>query len=285
MNRIEEFIDHLITERGLSLNTAQAYHRDIQDYTKLCGEKFDLESITTFIFELYSRGLSPTSIRRKLSAVKQYAGYLKKHYKVENQFEEIDPPKVWERLPDFLTEEEVDRLLKAPDTSTEIGIRDRAILELMYASGLRVSEICRIRIEDLDMNQGLLFVKQSKGKKDRVVPIHRTALEWIKRYLDTRSHRSPHLFVNRRGNPLTRQRIWQIVKEYALKAGIDPKKVHPHTLRHSFATHILMRGADLRTVQELLGHSSIKTTQIYTFVARPTLEENYRKIHRRAKGG
>jgi len=285
MNRIEEFIDHLITERGLSLNTAQAYQRDIQDYTKLCGEKFDLESITTFIFELYSRGLSPTSIRRKLSAVKQYAGYLKKHYKVENQFEEIDPPKVWERLPDFLTEEEVDRLLKAPDTSTEIGIRDRAILELMYASGLRVSEICRIRIEDLDMNQGLLFVKQSKGKKDRVVPIHRTALEWIKRYLDTRSHRSPHLFVNRRGNPLTRQRIWQIVKEYALKAGIDPKKVHPHTLRHSFATHILMRGADLRTVQELLGHSSIKTTQIYTFVARPTLEENYRKIHRRAKGG
>ena len=285
MSHLEEFIDHIITEKGLSSATAEAYEKDITEYIELCGEKFDFDSISDFILHLNSKGLTPSTIRRKLSAVRQFASFLRKRgYDVTDHFDRIDSPKMWERLPAYLTVEEVERLLNSPDTSTELGLRDRAILELMYASGLRVSEICKLKIEDVDFNQGLIFVKQSKGKKDRIVPVHTTALKWIDLYLKSRKHKSSYMFLNNRGKPLTRQRVWQIVKDYAAKAGIDPRKVHPHVLRHSFATHILMYGADLRTVQELLGHASIKTTQIYTYVAKPELEEKYRKIHPRAKG-
>ena len=279
---VEEFIDHLLSERGLSINTAEAYQKDIQQFLEITKGDFSLQGLIGYIHHLYGLGLAPSSMRRKLSAARQYLLFLRRKGIVkEDPFEELERPRGWERLPKFLTLEEVEKLLNAPDTSTPIGIRDRAILELMYASGLRVSEVCNLKVEDLDFNQGLLFVKQSKGKKDRIVPVNSVALNWINRYLRVRKHHSPFLFLSTRGRPLTRQRIWQMIKEYAVKAGIDPKKVHPHVIRHSFATHILLRGADLRSVQELLGHASIKTTQVYTEVAQPELERAYRRVQRR----
>ncbi|BAT70900.1 integrase/recombinase XerD [Thermosulfidibacter takaii ABI70S6] len=281
---VDQFVDYLVTEKGLSINTAEAYKRDIEEYLSNIGKDFSYESLSGFVFYLYGLSRTPSSIRRKLSSVRQFLLFLKKRgFKVEDGFDELDKPRIWEKLPDFLTVEEMDRLLEAPDTTSELGIRDKAILELMYASGLRASEICNLKTEDVDFNRGLIFVRQGKGKKDRVVPVNEVALIWISEYLKRRKHHSPYLFLNRRGKPLTRQRLWQIVKEYALKTGIEPKKVHPHVLRHSFATHILMGGADLRSVQELLGHASIKTTQIYTSVARPELENAYRRLHRRAR--
>ncbi len=282
MKVLEEFEDYLVSEKGLSSNTAEAYKRDAAEYVNLCGTDFSFESLTNYIFHLYGLGRSPASIRRKLSSVKNFTLYLKEQgMEIKEEFDQIDKPKMWERLPHYLTLEEIEKLLSAPDTQSELGLRDRAILELLYAAGLRASEICNLKTEDIDFNQGLIFVKQGKGKKDRIVPVHKMALYWINEYLKKRRHNHPVLFLNNRGQPLTRQRLWQIVKFYAQKAGIDPNKVHPHVLRHSFATHILMGGADLRSVQELLGHANIKTTQVYTAVAKPTLERAYRKAMKR----
>ncbi len=280
MDIVEEFVDHLITQRGLSTNTAEAYATDVRQFLEVSRGRVDFESITGFLHHLYGLGLSPISIRRKLSSVHQFVLFLRsKGEDVKDEFEELDRPKAWERLPECLSVEEVERLIEAPDTSKELGLRDRAILELMYAAGLRASEICSLKVEDIDFEKGLLFVKRAKGKKDRVVPVHPQALYWVKRYLEARKHNHPVLFIGRGKRPISRQRLWQIIKKYALKAGIDPKKVHPHVIRHSFATHILSRGADLRSVQELLGHASIKTTQIYTHIAEPELERIYRKVH------
>lgn len=277
---VDEFEVHLVMEKGLSVKTAEAYVRDVREYLNAVGERFDYESLSSFVFHLYGLSRTPATIRRKLSSVRQFVLFLRKRgIEVEDGFEELEKPRAWERLPEYLTVEEVQRLLEAPDVTTELGLRDRAILELMYACGLRVSELCELRTENVDFNRGLLFVKQSKGKKDRVVPVNLEALKWLAEYMKVRSFNSPYVFVNRRGRKLTRQRLWQIVKEYALKAGIDPEKVHPHVLRHSFATHILMGGADLRAVQELLGHASIKTTQVYTAVANPELERLYRRVY------
>ncbi|NPA15926.1 MAG: site-specific tyrosine recombinase XerD [Deferribacteres bacterium] len=277
---LDAFILHLETQKGLSPNTSSAYRHDIEEFLNFKGP-LSSEGILEFVFHLYSRGCSPSTIHRKLSALNQFFIFLLEKKRIEkNPLDFIDKPRKWEHLPSVLSPEEVENLLNAPDTRTPKGIRDRALLELLYSSGLRVSELCRLKTEDIDFNRGLLRVK-GKGSKERMVPIGEEAFFWLKRHLENRKA-GTFIFTSKRGNPLSRQRVWQLIKEYAKRAGII-KKVSPHTLRHSFATHILLKGADLRVIQELLGHASIKTTEIYTHLANPQLEELYRQKHPRAR--
>ncbi len=279
---LERFILHLETERGLSTNTSQAYKADIEDFLKFIKGEISQEKILDFIYHLYSLGYSPSTIHRKLSALNQFFAFLVDSKKIEkNPLDFIDKPKKWEYLPSVLSPEEIERILEIPNTKTLKGIRDRTILELLYSSGLRVSELCELKTEDLDFNRGVIRIK-GKGDKERIVPLGEEALFWLKKYLNTQKTKEKFVFVSKRGKHITRQRVWQIIKEYAKMAGVT-KNISPHTLRHSFATHILLKGADLRVVQELLGHSSIKTTEIYTHLANPQLEELYRQKHPRAK--
>ncbi len=279
---LERFILHLETERGLSTNTSQAYKADIEDFLKFIKSEISQEKILDFIYHLYSLGYSPSTIHRKLSALNQFFAFLVDSKKIEkNPLDFIDKPKKWEYLPSVLSPEEIERILEIPNTKTLKGIRDRTILELLYSSGLRVSELCELKTEDLDFNRGVIRIK-GKGNKERIVPLGEEALFWLKKYLNTHKTKEKFVFVSKRGKHITRQRVWQIIKEYAKMAGVT-KNISPHTLRHSFATHILLKGADLRVVQELLGHASIKTTEIYTHLANPQLEELYRQKHPRAK--
>ncbi len=279
---LEEFLNHLVAEKGLSPNTLEAYKTDIKEYLKICGESVSEENVLNFVYELYSLGYSSSSIHRKISALNQFFNFLLEKGRIrKNPLDFIDKPKQWERLPSVLSENEIKKLLETPDVKKETGLRDRVLLELIYSSGLRVSEVCNLKAEDIDFNRGVLKVK-GKGKKERIVPIGDEAMKWLKEYLKRRKTNSPYVFSTSKSKTITRQRVWQIIKDYAQKAGIE-KRIYPHTLRHCFATHILLHGADLRTVQELLGHSSIKTTEIYTHIADPQLEEIYRKKHPRAK--
>lgn len=291
--RLDAFLEHLVVERGLAQNSLEAYRRDLIRYTAYLTARgqsvtaLDRAEVPRYLLALREAELSPRSVARHLSAIRQYHRFLvREGHATEDPTSHLEAPRPWRRLPGVLSSEEVNRLLAAGETTTPRGVRDRAMLELMYASGLRVSELVGLRLADLDLSLGIVRVV-GKGDKERLVPLGEAAAESLRAYLThgrpklERRRASPHLFLGRHGRRLTRQAFWQLMKRQATAAGIT-KRVTPHTLRHSFATHLVERGADLRSVQLMLGHADIGTTQIYTHLSRAHLKAIYAKYHPRA---
>ena len=288
---IRQALDFFRLERGLSANTIAAYGRDLRQFAAEFPSKSPLavtrSEILDYLMKLKDDRLTASSIARKLVAIKVFYRFLiAQNLLKADPAGIIDSPRLWKGLPAVLDIEEVERLLKAADGRREKEMRDRAILELLYATGLRVSEVSGLKLSDLNQEAGF-FRCVGKGVRERVVPVGRQAVKWVQKYLDrAREKWKPkpemkQIFVNRFGNPLSRQTIWMLIKHYAGEAGIK-KEITPHTLRHSFATHMLQGGADLRVVQELLGHATISTTQIYTHVDRARLKAIHAKFHPRA---
>lgn len=287
------FRDHLSLEAGHSPNTIEAYQRDLLRLAGFAASKGvrDPRDITTpllreFIFLLKDLGLSGATIRRNISAVHTWFGFLAAEGLVDRDpSDRLETPKRWRTLPDVLSVEEMVRLLEAPRVEDRLAWRDRALLELAYGAGLRVSELCNLGLTDLLIGDGLVRAF-GKGQKERLVPIGRAVVSSVSVYLHTirptldRGASKGRVLLNARGNPLSRVGAWGIVKKYAKQAGIT-KRVTPHTLRHSFATHLLEGGADLRAVQEMLGHADLSTTQIYTHVDRDYLRTVHHKFHPR----
>ena len=294
MNRlIEEFIDYTLVEKGLSGNTAEAYRRDLLKFEGfLRGRDKGIadarrEDVIAFMVHLRDGGLSSRSAARNMVAVRMLYRFLKAEKGLERlPTENVELPRTFSPLPDTLSPAEVEMLLNSPDVEDAVGLRDRAMLELLYATGLRVSELVNVAVNRVNLEVGFL-VAMGKGSKERVVPMGEVAAGWIKRYIEwsrvkiLKGRESGYLFVTARGRPMTRQGFWKIIKKYALKAGIY-KRITPHTLRHSFATHLLEGGADLRSVQTMLGHADISTTQIYTHINAERLKRMYREYHPRA---
>ena len=292
---LDEFLNYLALERRLSINTLDAYSRDLGRYLDFISQHGfeDLgsiapEGVRLFLLKLKEEGLSARSIARALSAVRGLYRFALAQGRIEkNPLEGLPTPKVGRKLPEPLSQDEVERLLAAPDDRTPKGMRDKAMLELLYASGLRVSELISLEVHQLHLDGGYILVL-GKGSKERLVPMTQVACQALKRYMKeargrlTRGRPSPYLFVNNRGGRMSRVNFWKILRRLALKAGI-PKDISPHTLRHSFASHLLEGGADLRSVQILLGHSDISTTQVYTHVKRESLKRVYERYHPRAK--
>jgi integrase/recombinase XerD len=284
------FLDYLLLERGLAENTLRAYRRDLDDYLAfLARAGLDLEAgdaVPCYLRDLQARGCAPATRARRLSCLRRFYRFLTLEGLVgTDPTAAVPSPRRGLKLPRVLTADEVDRLLTQPRTSTPTGLRDRAMLELLYATGLRVSELVALKVADVNVAQGYVRCL-GKGQRERVVPFGSVAARYLQAYLtEVRprlvARRSPYLFVNRQGRPLSRQALWKLIKKYARGAGID-KTIGPHVLRHSFATHLLENGADLRTVQELLGHADISTTQIYTHVSTAHLREVYARAHPRA---
>lgn len=287
---IREFLTYIQVERGLSANTLQSYARDIAGLDKWAIasgrriEKLERKDLREWIARMSRDGLAPTSVSRAVSAARGFYrflmldGYIKHH-----PAEDLNTPQRMSHLPQFLSEAEMGELLSSPDVKTDEGVRDRAMLELMYATGLRVSEVCGLQTADVDIHTGLLGC-QGKGSKQRRVPIGKSAIHWLQEYLRVRkrlgSDTKPQLFLYR-GRSLTRQTAWSIVKTHAERAGFPD--ISPHTLRHSFATHLLQHGADSRSVQALLGHADISTTQIYTHITDLHMRKAYDRFHPRAR--
>lgn len=290
---IDRYLGYLLTEKGLSANTLEAYGRDLNHFHRFaigrgCAaiRAVDTTIILDYLRELRNAGLSPRSRGRHLVTLRGLYRYLCQFSLIsKDPVRNIDLPKLTLKLPDVLNPDEVQLLLEAPDNKTPRGLRDGAMLELTYASGLRVSELVHVRVREVNLEAGFVRVF-GKGAKERVVPIGRFALERISRYLDAgrplllKGVTSDVLFAGRAGKALSRQSFWMIIKKYAKKAGIT-KNVKPHSLRHSFASHLLEGGADLRSVQMMLGHSDITTTQIYTHVAQEQLVKMHRHYHPR----
>lgn len=286
---IDEYLHFIKVERGLSANTQENYRRDLvkyQHYLESIGitewSEVDRFVIMNFLKVLRDEDKASSSIVRMMSTLRQFHLFLRQeNLTQDNPMQHIDSPKRKEHLPDTLTLKEVETLIETPDVNTPLGLRNRAILETMYATGLRVSELIALKKDDLHLSIGLIQTI-GKGNKERVIPIGDIAAEWLNRYFAEsrpeliRQRDVPEVFVNFHGQKLTRQGIWKNIKAIVKEAGID-KDVTPHTLRHSFATHLLENGADLRMVQELLGHSSISTTQIYTHVTKKRVSEVYQK--------
>ena len=288
-----EYLDHLRVERGLALNTLMAYERDLARLTRFAAAKrrdllrLKQADLSEFIAGLREQGLGPRSAARCVHAVRGLYRFGVREGRIETDpMENLRAPKVFRGLPRYLAPARVEALLEAPDTKTPLGMRDRAILEVMYATGLRASEVISLVPEDVDLAIGLLRCI-GKGNKERLVPVGREARKWVVRYLEearpTLLRRSPArtLFLNHRGGRLSRMGLWGIVRKNALLAGVA-RGLTPHVLRHSFATHLLERGADLRALQAMLGHADISTTQIYTHVTRERLRRIYDQFHPRA---
>ncbi len=293
--QIVDYLHYLLIERGLSKNTRESYERDLNqylDYLKknkvTSWQEVDRFTILGLLHQLQTEGKSSATIARMISSLRRFHQFLRQErYTEHDPMQHIESPKKQQRLPDTLSLEEVERLIETPDTKELLGLRDRAILEVMYATGLRVSELIGLKLNDLHLSIGLLQTL-GKGDKERIVPLGDYAIEWIGRYLDearpllTGKHpEEDHLFVNHHGTGLSRQGIWKNLKQIVRQAGIT-KTVTPHTLRHSFATHLLENGADLRTVQELLGHADISTTQIYTHITKKRMTDVYKEYFPRA---
>ena len=292
---INEFITYLTIEKNRAKNTLTAYQRDVARFLEHVGfdgpEKLDALSptdITAYLKKLRNSGMSAASAARNLAAVKGLFRYLVNEKIIKNNpADVIQSPKLGRSIPGTLSVEEVERLLSSPLRDDPAGLRDSAMLETIYATGLRVSELVSIRLKDVNMEMGYLTT-MGKGSKERAVPLGEMALELISEYrngarpLLLKGRITDALFVTRLGKAMTRQGFWKIVRKYAQMAGIS-KKISPHSLRHSFATHLLDGGADLRSVQMMLGHSDISTTQIYTHVAAARMREIYDKTHPRAK--
>jgi integrase/recombinase XerD len=291
--QIRTFLNALRVEKGLSDNTIMAYRRDMLKFLAFANERHlvtkDIERshVVDFLASLYRRRLDSRSVARHLVTIRHFFRFaLMEGYIAEDPAATIESPKFRQSLPEFLSLEEVDRLLRQPDTTAVVGLRDRAMIELMYSCGLRVSELCGLRVSDLQAEAGCLRCI-GKGNKERLVPVGRQALEAVQKYLRTsrpkilRDKSSPYLFLNRKGAKLNRIIYWKTLADYGRKAGLR-KSLKPHMLRHSFATHLLDRGADLRSVQMMLGHSDISTTQIYTHVVEERLKQVYKAHHPRA---
>ncbi len=289
---IERFSDALWLERGLSENTLSAYRSDLHALSVwLHHQESDLlraarHDLMHYLQHRVEGGAKPRSSARLLSSIRRFYRYLLRESVItEDPSARIDAPKLGRPLPKTLTEEEVECLLAAPDIATPMGLRDRAMLELLYASGLRVSELVNLLMLQVNFQQGLVKV-MGKGSKERLVPLGDEALHWLQRFMREGrglllgEKRSEALFPSKHGSAMSRQAFWQLIKRYALQAGIS-KPLSPHTLRHAFATHLLNHGADLRVVQLLLGHSSLSTTQIYTFVAQERLKGLHATHHPR----
>jgi integrase/recombinase XerD len=292
-SHINVFMNYLRVEKGLSENTLHAYRRDIQKFAAFAGKrKLSTESVTRsdivdFLGTLYRQKLDSRSVARHLVTIRHFFRFsLMEGFVTEDPAGNIESPKFRQSLPDFLSVEEVDRLLQQPDTAATAGLRDKAMIELMYSTGLRVSELCNLRVADVQMDPGCLRCV-GKGDKERLVPIGRGALKAVEEYMREARPKlagdrvSPSVFLKQRGHRMDRITFWKILGEYGRKAGLR-KALTPHMLRHSFATHLLDRGADLRSVQIMLGHSDISTTQIYTHVVEERLKQVYKAHHPRA---
>lgn len=287
---IDLFLDALWMEFGLSHNTLAAYGSDLRQFSKWLRNK-TLENVSeadiaAFLASRYNQGIGQRTSARILSSLRRFYAYLLREGKiVDDPTALIDAPHVGRVLPLSLSETDVERLLAAPETGTPLGLRDRAMLEMLYATGLRVSELVGLTFEQLNLQLGCLRII-GKGNKERLVPIGAEAMDWIERYFaESRQvllsgRQCDNLFVTKRAAGMTRQAFWHIIKRYAQKAGIN-KAMSPHTLRHAFATHLLNHGADLRVVQLLLGHSDLSTTQIYTHIAQERLKDLHEKFHPR----
>lgn len=287
---VKEFLTYIQVEKGLARHTLEGYKRDLdrlQTWATANGKAVaDLtrSDLRKWIASLSREGLAPTSIARAVSATRGFFKFLMLDGHIKSHpAEDLDTPQRFSYLPKFLTEEEINRLLAAPDVSTAEGIRDRAVLEIMYATGLRVSELVDLKHADIDLLAGLV-VCHGKGNKERRVPLGKSAIHWLQQYSAVKAgygkQSTPNVFLHR-GRPFTRHLAWSMIKRHAEKAGI--KDVSPHTLRHSFATHLLQHGADSRSVQALLGHSDISTTQIYTHITDVHLRAAYDRHHPRAR--
>ena len=296
---VDQFLNYTTVERGLSPNTIAAYRNDLTQFvdflqsrdSSLHGngswKRIDTEALTAYVLDLHERGYSDKTKTRKVASTKALFGFLLEEGVIDNNpMEDFASPGVGESLPETLSVEEVEALLSAEGAVTPLSIRDRAIIEVMYATGVRVSELVSLDIDDVDIDES--FVRcMGKGSKERIIPVHDEAVEAVKEYLkDGRpSLAGPAagraLFVSRKGGRLTRQALWLILKGRAQSAGIE-RKITPHTLRHSFATHLLIGGAPLRHVQELLGHASITTTQVYTHLTSEHVRTQYESSHPRA---
>ncbi|HTY12669.1 MAG TPA: tyrosine recombinase XerC, partial [Candidatus Omnitrophota bacterium] len=286
---VDQFIDSLRTERNFSRYTLINYRIDLLQLLDFLKERelplllLDRHAAREFLYSLEKKKYGRRSLARKISAVRSFFKYLLREKKAKgNPFALISTPKLQKKLPNFLYLEEMEKLLAAPDTRTLPGKRDRALLELLYGSGIRVSEATKLNLSDLDLNGGEVRVF-GKGRKERIVLIGKYAISSLKDYLSARGKQENRaLFLNRRGGRFTQRSVERLIKVYSKKAGIE-KPLTPHTLRHTFATHLLSSGADLRTVQELLGHSSLQTTQVYTHVTKEKLKSVYDLAHPRAK--
>lgn len=287
---IEAYLDAVWMERGLAENTLTAYRGDLKRFADWLARRglglLRARRADVLEFLADQAGAPPRTIARRLSALRRFYLHQCRERRVEQDpCARVDAPKLGRPLPDALTEAQVETLIAAPDTSNPFGLRDRAMLELLYATGLRVSELVTLTVAQLNRRQGVIRVS-GKGNKERLVPVGDEALEWLSVYLrDGRglilgARQSEALFPSRAGRAMTRQAFWQIIKRHASNAGIR-KTLSPHTLRHAFATHLLNHGADLRVVQMLLGHSDISTTQIYTHVARERLKDLHQRHHPR----
>lgn len=287
---VKEFLTYLQVEKGLARLSLESYRRDLnrlQTWANKNGKPISelaRADLRKWIASLSREGLAPASIARAVSATRGFFKFLMLDGHIKSHpAEDLDTPQRFSYLPKFLTEDEINRLLAAPDVSTEEGIRDRAVLEIMYAAGLRVSELVGLKQADIDLLAGLV-VCYGKGNKERRVPLGKSAIHWLQQYSAVKAgygkQSSPNYFLHR-GRPFTRQLAWSMIKRHAESVGI--KNVSPHTLRHSFATHLLQHGADSRSVQALLGHSDISTTQIYTHITDLHLRSAYDRHHPRAR--
>jgi len=289
---VDRFLDAIWMERGLSANTLGAYRADLMTLGRCLAEKdvrievAEKADLLEFIAGRVASGAKPRSTARQLSSFRRFFRYIMREgMRDTDPTADIEMPRIGRSLPQTLSEEEVDALLQAPNTDEPLGHRDRAMLELLYATGLRVSELINLKQSQVNFNQGVLRIV-GKGDRERLIPLGEEAQRWMCRFIDgprmeiLLERQTDYLFPTRRGDRMTRQAFWHIIKRYAQTAGIG-KKLSPHSLRHAFATHLLNRGADLRVVQLLLGHSDLSTTQIYTHVARERLKELHGQHHPR----
>lgn len=288
--QLKEFLQYLTVEKGLMENTIRSYERDLRTYAGFlegrAASQIEEKDVLAYLAHLSDTGMSAPSQARHLSAIRGFHKYLlMEHHAQSDPTEHIETPRGWMRLPRTLSSEEVESLLGQPDASTPRGARDKAMLELLYATGLRVSELVGIRGRDIDLERGHVLVL-GKGAKERLVPLGEAAIASVKTYLAgarrslLQGKESEALFISAKRRQITRQMFWERIKHYARKAGIT-KAISPHTMRHSFATHLLDNGADLRAVQAMLGHADISTTQIYTHVSRERLKKIHEKYHPR----
>ncbi|MCG3150585.1 MAG: Tyrosine recombinase XerD [Verrucomicrobiae bacterium] len=296
---VDAFLDYLTVERGLATNTRSAYREDLAEFSRFVQDRkiepiqsIQHQHITDFLLAQRkpgttargnprATGLSVRSVARRLAAIRMFFRFLvREKFLTVDPTQNIDTPKLWRSLPNVLDYGEVERLLAAPKPDTKLGLRDRALFELMYSSGLRVSEVAKLTLNELNLEAGFLRTT-GKGKKERIVPVGKTAADWLRRYLATDRPARAEVFLSTRGRALSTKTIWHLVKKYARGAGIQ-KNIKPHTLRHSFATHLLDNGGDLRVIQEMLGHADISTTQIYTHVDQGRLKDTHYRFHPRS---
>ena len=289
---IDTYITYLRDVRRVSPNTVESYARDLAALAGFAEaqdtsvEALDRRALEAFVRSLMTQGLSPRSVARSVACVRGFYRFLSLERKLEESpAADLKAPRAWPALPKFLDLDEVDRLLAQPDVSTPRGLRDKALIEVLYASGMRVSELVGVKPGELRLDEGYLTCL-GKGDKERIVPLGDQAVDWLRRYIRdgrsrlTKQRSTPWLFVNGRGGALSRVGVWKLLKTYGLKAGIT-REISPHVLRHSFATHLLERGADLRAIQVMLGHADLSTTQIYTHVLEARLRAVYDRYHPR----